>query len=39
MYEGDGTVTLVAVNRPKKCNALSLERMRELTSCSGQRPR
>jgi enoyl-CoA hydratase/carnithine racemase len=33
LYEGDGTVALVTMNRPKKRNALSLNHMRELISC------
>src|ERR687884_922054 len=33
LYEGDGTVALVTMNRPKKRNALSLDHMRELISC------
>ena len=32
-YEGDETVGLVTMNRPKKRNALSLEHMQELISC------
>ncbi len=32
-YEGDETVALVTMNRPKKRNALSLEHMQELISC------
>ena len=33
LYEGDDTVALVTMNRPKKRNALSLDHMQELTSC------
>src|ERR687884_2175608 len=33
LYEGDGSVALVSMNRPKKRNALSLYHMRELISC------
>jgi enoyl-CoA hydratase/carnithine racemase len=33
LYEGDGAVALITMNRPKKRNALSLDHMRELTSC------
>jgi enoyl-CoA hydratase/carnithine racemase len=33
LYEGDGIVALVTMNRPKKRNALSLNHMRELISC------
>jgi len=33
LYEGDETVALVTMNRPKKRNALSLDHMRELISC------
>ena len=33
VYEGDGTIALVTMNRPKKRNALSLDHMRELISC------
>jgi len=33
MYEGDGTVASVIMNRPKKRNALSLDHMRELIDC------
>ena len=33
LYEGDGIVALVSMNRPKKRNALSLAHMRELISC------
>ncbi len=33
LYEGDGTVALVTMNRPKKRNALSLDHMQELISC------
>src|ERR671920_570720 len=33
LYEGDDTVALVSMNRPKKRNALSLDHMRELISC------
>ena len=33
LYEGDGTVALVTMNRPEKRNALSLDHMQELTSC------
>jgi enoyl-CoA hydratase/carnithine racemase len=33
LYEGDDTVALVTMNRPKKRNALSLEHMRDLISC------
>ena len=33
LYEGDETVDLVTMNRPKKRNALSLDHMRELISC------
>jgi enoyl-CoA hydratase/carnithine racemase len=33
LYESDGTIALVTMNRPKKYNALSLDHMRELISC------
>jgi len=33
LYEGDATVALVTMNRPKKRNALSLDHMQELTTC------
>src|SRR5215208_3198356 len=33
LFEGDGTVAYVTMNRPSKRNALSLDHMRELTSC------
>src|SRR5918998_6688715 len=33
LYEGDDTVALVTMNRPEKRNALSLDHMKELTSC------
>jgi enoyl-CoA hydratase/carnithine racemase len=33
LYEGDGAVALITMNRPKKRNALSLNHMRELISC------
>ncbi len=33
LYEADGDVALVTMNRPKKRNALSLDHMRELISC------
>ena len=33
LYEADGAVASVIMNRPKKRNALSLEHMRELISC------
>ncbi len=33
LYEGDGLVALVTMNRPKKRNALSLDHMQELISC------
>ncbi len=33
LYERDGHVARVTMNRPKKRNALSLDHMRELTSC------
>jgi len=33
LYEGDGVVALVTMNRPKKRNALSLDHMQELISC------
>jgi enoyl-CoA hydratase/carnithine racemase len=33
LYEGDDTVALVTMNRPKKRNALSLDHMQELISC------
>ncbi len=33
LYEGDQTVALVTMNRPKKRNALSLDHMQELISC------
>ncbi len=33
LYESDGTISLVTMNRPKKYNALSLDHMRELISC------
>ena len=33
LHEGDDTVALVTMNRPKKRNALSLDHMQELTSC------
>ncbi len=33
LYESDGTVATVTLNRPKKYNALSLDHMRELIDC------
>jgi enoyl-CoA hydratase/carnithine racemase len=33
LHEGDNTVTLVTMNRPKKRNALSLDHMQELITC------
>jgi enoyl-CoA hydratase/carnithine racemase len=33
LYESDGIISLVTMNRPKKYNALSLDHMRELISC------
>src|SRR3954464_10644765 len=33
LYEADGDVASVIMNRPKKRNALSLDHMRELISC------
>lgn len=33
LYEGDDTVALVTMNRPKKRNALSLDHMQELITC------
>src|SRR3954451_1220993 len=33
LFEQDGTVAYVTMNRPSKRNALSLDHMRELTSC------
>jgi enoyl-CoA hydratase/carnithine racemase len=33
LYEADGAVASIVMNRPKKRNALSLEHMQELTSC------
>jgi enoyl-CoA hydratase/carnithine racemase len=33
LYEDDGTIALITMNRPKKYNALSLDHMRELISC------
>lgn len=33
LYEADGAVATVAMNRPRKRNALSLDHMRELISC------
>jgi enoyl-CoA hydratase/carnithine racemase len=33
LYEGEDTVALVTMNRPKKRNALSLDHMQELISC------
>ena len=33
LYEGDETVALVTMNRPKKRNALSLDHMQELIAC------
>ncbi len=33
LYEKDGRIARVAMNRPKKRNALSLDHMRELTDC------
>ncbi len=33
LYEGDGTVALISMNRPKKRNALSLDHMQELIHC------
>ncbi len=33
LYEGDGFVALVTMNRPKKRNALSLDHMQELITC------
>ena len=33
LHEGDETVALVTMNRPKKRNALSLDHMQELTTC------
>ena len=33
LYEGDGVVALVTMNRPKKRNALSLVHMQELITC------
>jgi enoyl-CoA hydratase/carnithine racemase len=33
LYEGDPTVALVTMNRPRKRNALSLDHMQELISC------
>ncbi len=33
LHEGDETVALVTMNRPKKRNALSLEHMQELITC------
>jgi enoyl-CoA hydratase/carnithine racemase len=33
LYEGDGFVALVTMNRPKKRNALSLDHMQELIAC------
>jgi enoyl-CoA hydratase/carnithine racemase len=33
LYEGDGLVALVTMNRPKKRNALSLDHMQELIAC------
>jgi enoyl-CoA hydratase/carnithine racemase len=33
LYESDGTVATVTMNRPKKYNALSLDHMRELIDC------
>ena len=33
LHEGDGTIALVTMNRPKKRNALSLDHMRELVAC------
>ena len=44
LYEGDETVALVTMNRPKKRNALSLDHMQELIAClkvigeAGERP-
>src|ERR687890_1260149 len=36
LFEQDGVVAYVTMNRPKKRNALSLEHMRELISCFGE---
>ncbi len=33
LYEGDETIALVTMNRPKKRNALSLDHMQELITC------
>ncbi len=33
LYEGDASVALVTMNRPKKRNALSLDHMQELIAC------
>jgi enoyl-CoA hydratase/carnithine racemase len=33
LHEGDNTVTLVTMNRPKKRNALSVDHMQELITC------
>jgi enoyl-CoA hydratase/carnithine racemase len=33
LFEQDGDVAYVTMNRPSKRNALSLDHMRELTSC------
>ena len=33
LYEGDDTLALVTMNRPKKRNALSLDHMQELIAC------
>jgi enoyl-CoA hydratase/carnithine racemase len=33
LYEGDDTIALVTMNRPKKRNALSLDHMQELITC------
>jgi enoyl-CoA hydratase/carnithine racemase len=33
LYEDDGTIALITMNRPKKYNALSLDHMRELIRC------
>ena len=44
LYEGDETVALVTMNRPRKRNALSLDHMQELIAClkvigeAGERP-
>jgi enoyl-CoA hydratase/carnithine racemase len=44
LYEGDESVALVTMNRPKKRNALSLDHMQELIAClkaigeAGERP-